>query len=332
MLLDARRVTRATRKEASVTLTSNGVAIDTRSYYFGELESANDLLGNPAALHACVADRGYLLLRGLIDREAVLAAREEILFKYAIVGEIDAVNHPLMDAVQGGDSVIEKIDLFAFTESIRRGKAYTEVVLHPSLVGFFESFLDGPVTSYDFRWPRFVRPGEGCGFHCDGPYINRGTRNVWSAWVPLGDVTAEEGALLVLEGSHQSERLRRSYAERDADRDKLGWLSTDPIALQRNLGGRWLTTDFRAGDVMIFGLYLAHGALDNNSPARRCRLTSDTRYQLATDALDDRWNGPNHRHPHGGRRVFLPGLGRWNNKEFADEWKPVDDRGRLALR
>lgn len=135
----------------------------------------------------------------------------------------------------------------------------------------------------------------------------------------------------MLEDSHKDQRLRNRYSSKDADRDKLGWLSTNPITLQNNLGGRWLTTDFQAGDVLIFSMYLVHGAIDNHSRRNRCRLTSDTRYQPADEPLDERWNGDDI-NPHSGRRVFLPGLGRWDNRDFQDEWKPVDERGRLAMR
>ena len=30
-------------------------------------------------------------------------------------------------------------------------------------------------------------------------------------------------------------------------------------------------------------------------------------------------------------KVFLPGLGQWNNQDFQDEWKRVDAYGRLAI-
>ena len=53
-------------------------------------------------------DEGYLLFRELIDPDVVLAARREILLKYATVGEIDSINHPLMDAIQSDDAFIEK--------------------------------------------------------------------------------------------------------------------------------------------------------------------------------------------------------------------------------
>lgn len=171
---------------------------------------------------------GYLLMRGMLDREAVLAARQEILLKFAIVGEIDAINYPLMDGIESSRSFINQVNLIAFTESLRSGMAYSRVVLAPEIMNFFDGFLGGPSRSFDFRWPRFMRGGEATGIHCDGPYITRGTKNVWSAWIPLGDIAAHEGALMILEGTHKNEQLRRSYGIRDADQDRIGWLSSEP--------------------------------------------------------------------------------------------------------
>jgi hypothetical protein len=310
-------------------LYSNGHKLDLCPETYGQLRDSNDVLDDPQALEARMAEDGYWLFRGLIGRNAVLEARREILLKYAVIGEIDAINHPLMEGVHSQDSAIDKVNLLAFTESVRTGQAYERVVLDEALTGLLKRSLGGAVCCFDFKWPRLVRPGETCGLHCDAPYVNRGSRNVVTAWIPLGDLAREEGALIILEGSHRNEIVRRRYAHKDADRDHLGWLSTNPITLQKNLGGRWLTTDFRAGDVLLFSMFLVHGALDNHSRTNRCRLTSDTRYQLAGEPLDERWNGDQPK-LHGGRRVFLPGLGSWKNRNFQDEWKSVDERGRLV--
>ena len=78
-------------------------------------------------------------------------------------------------------------------------------------------------------------------------------------------------------------------------------------------------------------MHTLHGALDNRSPVGRCRLSSDSRYQRVDEPADPRWNGADFE-GHGGARVFYPGLGNWNNADFQDEWKDVDDRGRLLLR
>lgn len=316
----------------TVPLSSNGVVLGTAPDEFGQLRDASSRLGDVEALRDQMDQDGYLLLRQFLDRDLVLAARRELLLKYAIVGEIDSTGYPLMDAIQSDQSFVDRVNLFAFTESLRTGLAYGNVVEAPELMEFFTGFLGGPARAFDFRWLRFIRPGEATGIHCDGPYNTRGTRNVWSAWIPLGDVSMVEGGLMVLEGSHQNQELIDSYGTRDADRDQLGWLSTDPVGLRKQLGGRWLSADFRAGDVLVFGPYLVHASLDNNSPQRRCRLSSDTRYQLASEPLDDRWNGEDLSNPHGGPpRVFLPGGRRSNNQDFQEEWKAVDERGRLIV-
>jgi ectoine hydroxylase-related dioxygenase (phytanoyl-CoA dioxygenase family) len=311
-------------------LTMSGTALDTSPEKYGELRNATELLGDHDALHVRMNEDGYLLFRQLIPEDIVRAAREEIMLKYAIIGEIDSINHAPMEGIQRETSFADQVNLLAFMQSVRTGLAYEQLVKNDALVSFYELFLGGPVQGFDFKWPRFVRPGEGCGIHADVVYVGRGTKNVWSSWIPIGDVTREEGALVILEGSHHSDRLK-NYWEKDADRDGIGWLSTDPIKLQNAIGGRWLSTDFRMGDVICFGIYLVHGALDNNSPVGRCRLTSDTRYQLVGDPLDNRWNG-DISNPHGGpQKVFHPGLVKANNnRQFVEEWKRVDIDGRLT--
>jgi len=43
--------------------------------------------------------------------------------------------------------------------------------------------------------------------------------------------------------------------------------------------------------VLIFSVYTVHGSLDNQSD--EIRLSSDSRYQLASEPLDERWVGEN---------------------------------------
>jgi hypothetical protein len=309
-------------------LTANSIALRDDPAFLGPLTSATDLLGDGPGLREAMAQRGYLFFPGLIDPAVVLEARREVLTKYAILGEIDD-RHPIMDAIAGEAHGVANANLRAFSESVRSGFWYRQVTDNNRLIAMYADLLGGPVKPYDFRWPRFVRPGEGCGFHCDGPYMNRGTDRLFSSWIPLGSVAREEGALIILEDSHRSDELQNGYLRADADRDGLVWLENDPVALQQRYGKRWLTTDFQPGDVLCFTMHTLHGALDNQSPIGRCRLSSDSRYQRADEPTDPRWNGPVIE-GHGGSRVFYPGLGRWANADFQDEWKYVDTQGRLA--
>lgn len=342
-----RRQSRNICLQATV-LTANGLPLNEDSAHLGELVQSNALLGDPAALQQAMARDGYLFFRGLIDADTVLKAREEVLEKFAIVGEIDD-RHPLSEAIAGDRHSVASANLRALSRSVRGGYWYTAVTLAPEVLAVHEALLGGDVRCFDFRWPRLVRPGEGCGFHCDGPYMARGTdtARIFTSWIPLGDVNRIEGSLLLLEDSHRNDALHRGYLQRDADRDGLAWLTDDPVKLQESFGSRWLTADFAAGDVLCFGMHTIHGSLDNQSPRGRCRLSSDTRYQRSDEPADHRWNDvagddvtndESNKNPagkevlaHGGQRVFYPGLGKWRNVDFNDEWKRVDEHGRLIM-
>ncbi|MCB0154323.1 MAG: hypothetical protein KDF65_05955, partial [Anaerolineae bacterium] len=105
-------------------LTSNGVALDLSPARFGELRESNDILTSAGALRERMAEEGYLFFRGLMPRETVLEARREILLKYATIGEIDGINHPVMEAIQSSRTFVDQVNLRAFTESVRSGLAY----------------------------------------------------------------------------------------------------------------------------------------------------------------------------------------------------------------
>ena len=47
----------------------------------------------------------------------------------------------------------------------------------------------------------------------------------------------------------------------------------------------------RAGDLLFFGMHTLHASADNHT--NRFRLSTDSRYQLASEPADERWAGPN---------------------------------------
>ena len=68
-------------------------------------------------------------------------------------------------------------------------------------------------------------------------------------------------------------------------------MTRNPVSLREKLGGRWLTANYRMGDLLLFPQFTIHCGLDNNSD--RIRLSTDTRYQLASETYDTRWVGEN---------------------------------------
>ena len=57
------------------------------------------------------------------------------------------------------------------------------------------------------------------------------------------------------------------------------------------MGGRWLTAEYRMGDSLALSMHTMHASPDNHTD--QIRLSSDSRYQLASEPADDRWVGEN---------------------------------------
>lgn len=168
---------------------------------------------------------------------------------------------------------------------------FLNVVNSPKVFSFFEQLLGGPVLTYDFKWPRAIAKGGNTGAHYDNVYMGRGTKNVYTMWTPFSDIPLELGTLAMLLGSQNYEKIKQTYGQMDVDRDNVatGWFSDDPVEIVDMYGGQWATTAFEAGDVIIFGMFMMHASLNNTT--NRFRISSDTRYQLASEPVDERWIG-----------------------------------------
>lgn len=284
-------------------LTASGHQLDTSPACSGALRSSIELIDDVAALRVRMAEDGYLYLPGYLDRELVLEARAEITRRLAEDGHLDPAFPPL-EAVASKDSRLKfKPDLADGNEPLGR------LLYAGRMMEFYTRFLGGAARHFDYTWMRAVAPGTGTPPHEDIVFMGRGTHDLYTAWTPLSDISLELGGLIVLEKSHLNERIKNTYGRKDVDSycvnhkdaeeraamDRLGpwggWLSKNPALLRQRLGGRWLTAEFRAGDLLTFSMFTIHASLDNQS--NRIRLSSDSRYQLASEPVDERWVGPN---------------------------------------
>jgi ectoine hydroxylase-related dioxygenase (phytanoyl-CoA dioxygenase family) len=281
---------------------SGGLDLEVGGDAFGLLKSSGHLMGSPAKLRERLGEEGYLYLPGFLDPEAVLQARDSITKKLAAEGLL----HPDYPACEGVANPEERT---VFRPDLAfRNRKIEDLIYGPNVISFYQELLGGPIRHYDFTWFRPVGPGKGTRPHCDLVYMGRGTEQVYTLWVPYGDITLELGGLMVLENSHKKSGLLRNYLRRDVDsycsnrpgaeeaktKEQSiwnGWLGKNPVALRQKLGGRWLTAEFKVGDVVTFGMKVVHASLDNQT--HYIRFSSDSRFQLATEAIDDRWIGQN---------------------------------------
>lgn len=259
-------------------------------YLRGELRESNDIMDNQEALRARIEEDGYLLIRGFHERERILAARRQLLERMDERGLLQP-DAPLMEARINPQADVPVSTSVSATQYLADLSEFHRVVESPRAISFFERFLGGPVFTYEHKWLRAAPTGASSSIHGDVVYMGRGTKQLYTCWTPLGDVPMQMGPIVLCLGSHLVESVRQTYGQMDVDRDLIeGTFSDDPVEVVERFGGVWATTDFQAGDALIFGLYLLHASLTNLTD--QYRISVDTRYQLESAPADERWAGP----------------------------------------
>ena len=256
------------------------------SAQFGYLRDSTGALHDVDELRRRIAADGYLLIRGLIDRDAVLEARRVVLEH---LREQDALvgGTPLMEGVMPRAGRSAGVGRTAHRPEVLR------VLEGPELESFYRRLYGEQPATFGFKWLRAVGNEKFTGSHMDVVYMCRGSARVNTVWIPFGDIPIAQGTLAVCEASHRLDsfaRMRETYGRTDVDRDRTeGWFSEDPEEISGRFGGRWLTADVRAGDVVTFGLYTLHGSTTNTT--NRFRISCDVRFQPASEPMDERWAG-----------------------------------------
>jgi hypothetical protein len=237
---------------------------------------------------------GYLLLRGLIAREKVLKARQTILEH---MEEQNALvpNTPVLQGVMpNGGKTVHMMG----RKGIVRHPDVLAVLESEELTNFFDRYFNEPSVTYNYKWLRGVGNEEYTGAHFDFVYMGRGSTNLHTTWIPFGDIPVEHGTLAMCVGSNHLDSfapIRDTYGRMDVDRDLVeGWFTKDPMEIVEKFGGHWVTAEFYAGDVILFGMHTMHASTTNLTD--RFRLSCDIRFQPASDEMDERWkpNGEGH--------------------------------------
>lgn len=252
-----------------------------------QLRESNDVLGDAAALWQRMDEDGYLLLRGLIKRETVLAARAVVL-EHMREQQVLLPDTPVLEGVMPPSG--RNVRMMG-GKGIAHHPAVLAALENSALFALFERLFGEPALTFPFKWLRAIGNEEYTGAHFDYVYMGRGSQNLYTVWIPFGDIPITQGTLAVCRGSHKLDsfaRIRDTYGRMDIDRDGIsGWFERDPMQIIKRFGGQWQGADYSAGDVIIFGMHTMHASTTNLS--NRFRLSCDVRYQPASDTVDERW-------------------------------------------
>jgi len=283
-------------------LRAGGSALDNSPSRLGRL-TPRLTAGKPSALREAFEAEGYLWLKGLLDRAEVLEFRRYVFQAFADTGLLA----PDSDPVDGLAAVVgEKEDLARRRlMEVVRSAAFEAFCLSPRLWRFMDDFLGGLSYLHKRKLLRLTRPGQAFSTpaHYDLVYLRGGTDRLVTAWIPIGDVPAEMGGVVYLEGSHAvGRRMEADFRAASGDlsaeerisaynRNMLegGWISKNLPDMAERFDARWLIADYEAGDVVLHSPYMIHAATANDDPGGRIRLSTDIRYQNVRDEIDARW-------------------------------------------
>lgn len=278
----------------------------------GELVDSSGLLGDPQALRERMTADGYLLMRGLLPQWMVAAVRADILavcraHKWLLPGpDGDAGRVDLAATCAPADPAYD--DLYGEVISLQ---SYNELAHAPQILALIETLAQAPdVLPRPAKRSHLIFPQPDVGAtppHQDFPH-EQGAREAYTTWIPLGDCPRELGGLAVWPGSRHRGIVDHGFVP------GVGGLG---IRTDRIPDVRWLSTEYRIGDVLVFHSLTVHGALPNRT-ADRLRISADFRYQRASDPFAEHMLRPT-----GGRLTWEEVYAGWDRDDLKYYWKDL---------
>ncbi|MFC7621111.1 phytanoyl-CoA dioxygenase family protein [Microlunatus sp. GCM10028923] len=206
-----------------------------------------------AGFHA----KGYLVLRGVLDRAEIVVLKAEVERLQATPQLVDPNNIRSAHRKVDGELRLEKLDPVHDVSPVLTDLVQDERILSP----LRDIFLDEPKLFKDkliFKLPN--QPGYGmhqdAGFWQGFPY-----ESLISVMVAIDAATAENGGLELFPGQHH--RLRTTPGE-------LRNMNAEEIAGVDTTGSELVET--QPGDVIIFGSLVPHRSGPNQADVSRTQL------------------------------------------------------------
>jgi phytanoyl-CoA dioxygenase PhyH len=209
--------------------------------------------------------RGYILLRNALDRTAVLDLRAAYLGRFPdnlfktgtdSLGRRFSGNYPLDLPPHGTPGH----PAWAFV----RGDRFRSFVAAERLQGLAEILLGGSAVRLRRTPLRHFLSGSKAASraHIDYSYLDAGSAEIVTFWIPIGDSPLSAGGLIYLADSTtlDFDALRRGLpTDREHDARPL---THDLRGLADRTGKRWLWTDFTAGDVVAHSPFMVHASVN----------------------------------------------------------------------
>jgi hypothetical protein len=230
-----------------------------------ELRARNDVLGDPAAVRAAIADCGYVFRRDVIDLEVLRHAKRGVMAWLSSQGAIEVRDdEPYWTGADVGQ-------LGAYPQGLIETGMCEWLFLRHEVRQVFERIFGEPARvlpmgQYQFSWPG--KPECWSQIHQDGRYTE-GVEYV-IGWIPLMDIDEALGGVAIVPRAQSDGSLHP-----DADFTTSNLLPF--ISMEALDPDAWHRADYRPGDLLLFGRWTPHCGMPNHSD--RIRLSVDNRIQ-----------------------------------------------------
>jgi Phytanoyl-CoA dioxygenase (PhyH) len=236
---------------------------------------SNDVMHHPERLRERLREDGYLFLKGCLSVESVLSVRADVLRALFDCGWLSTADCASPRA--GFSSHIGRGDFWPGLEAVLRQPSLHHLTRDRGLAAVLARLFGEPFFCQPRRVPRLVYPSavnelSETAAHQDCPYV-QGTLDTLTTWIPLGDVSRDDGSLEVMQGSHH-DGIRQIFG---------GGLYRCAATAVEVASVRWRGGDLECGDVLIFTCLTVHRARPNNSSM--VRLSMDCRFQPTASSV-----------------------------------------------
>ncbi|KAI9731685.1 MAG: hypothetical protein M1834_004474 [Cirrosporium novae-zelandiae] len=270
---------------------------------------------------------GYLFVKGLLPRDAVLKARQEYFKFISPTGVLKPGTEPvdgIFDSAKDkgkfpgigagavgmnghpGEHAATFVDLAL--------KAHTQdwyaedFCKHPALSNFIAKLTGWGLNTLGIQRTllRNNVPGtKAIGVHYDQIFLRHGEPTSVTAWVPIGDVRINGGGLIYLENGHNLGQeiedaftakakacgLTEEEAKNGFNQNMMstGFLADGPAGFGIQHNRRWLASTYEAGDVVLHSPFAIHASTLNHDQNNIIRLATDLRFVDSSRPWDTRW-------------------------------------------
>jgi hypothetical protein len=236
-----------------------------------DLSDSTAYLDDAAKLKELYFDQGYLLLRGVLNRDSVyraLTRMAKVMARHGIVAdEVPGLvnNDPYQEPKWTGKPVEGHWEVSPEFSGISR-----ELVEHPQNLAVLGKVLGEPACTVPMVNYRCYPPHTPLSMvHQDGQY-SPGIEGYRPVWIPLVEIDATVGGLILAPGEHKRGRLHN-----------LAKPPLFPIPGDAIPADAWATTTYHPGDVLVVHPWMPHVGMANTS--ERIRFSIDTRVQSAAN-------------------------------------------------